>query len=98
MINIKKLREWQHFSFAYFFAVCAAAGFVLSGAKVGGVASFADISLAGAVGLPYSAAVFTGSMVRCIISGTVGRNIVKLSASALIVIIKMFLEPKNDEK
>ena len=98
MINIKKLREWQYSSFAFFFAVCAAAGFVLSGAKVGGVASFADISAAGAVGLPYSAAVFTGSMVRCIISGTVGRNIVKLSASALIVIIKMFLEPKNDEK
>lgn len=98
MINIKKIREWQHFSFAFSFAVCGLAGFMLSGARVGGVASFADISLAGAVDLPYSAAVFTGSMVRSIISDSVGRNIVKLSSIALIVIFKMFLEPKNDEK
>ncbi|SHM82051.1 Stage II sporulation protein E (SpoIIE) [Ruminococcus flavefaciens] len=98
MMNIKILREWQYSSFAFSFAACGLAGFLLSGARVGGVASFADISVAGAVGLPCSAAVFTGSMVRSIIGGRVGRNIVKLSSIALIVIIKMFLEPKNDER
>ncbi|WP_080676415.1 SpoIIE family protein phosphatase [Ruminococcus flavefaciens] len=98
MINIKKLREWQYSPFVFSFAACVLAGFMLSGAKVGGVSSFADISIAGAVGLPYSAAVFAGSMVRSIINDAVGRNIVKLSSIAFVVIIKMFLEPKNDEK
>ena len=98
MINIKKLKDWQYSKPAAAFAACLAAGFMLSGTKVGGVASFADISLAGAVGLSSAAAVFTGGMISCIFSGTVGVNIVKLSSIALIIIIKMFFEPKNDEK
>lgn len=98
MINIKKLKEWQYGRLLVSYGGCFAAGWLLSGTRVGGMASFADISAAGAVGLPQAAAVFTGSMVGCILSGTAGRNIVKLFAIALIVVIKMFLEPKNDEK
>lgn len=98
MLNIKKIVTWKYAGAAGAFAASLAAGFLLSGTSVAGVASFADISLAGAVGLPQAAAVFTGSVIRSIIGGTVGRNIVKLTSLALIVIIKMFLEPKNDPK
>lgn len=95
---VKNIREWRYAGTAAAFAACFGAGFLLTGARVGGVASFADISAAGAVGLPWSAAVFIGSLVRSIIGGSVGHNIVKLSSLALIVIIKMFLEPKSDPK
>ena len=95
---VKNIREWRYAGTAAAFAACFGAGFLLTGARVGGVASFADISAAGAVGLPWSAAVFIGSLVRSIIGGSVGHNIVKLSSLALIVIIKMFLEPKSDHK
>ena len=95
---VRRIREWRYAGVSAAFAACVGAGFFLSGAKVGGVASFADISAAGAVGLPYSAAVFTGSLVRSIAAGTIGDNIVKLASLALIVIIKMFLEPRNDLK
>lgn len=98
MLKIKALMSWKYGGFAAAYAAAAAAGFFLAGTRVAGVASFADISVSGAVGLPYSAAVFAGSLVRSIISGGVGHNIVKLSSLALIVIIKMFLEPKNDPK
>lgn len=98
MFNINRIKEWKYSGAVSSYAVCAAAGFLLSGTKVGGVASFADISAAGAVGLSSAAAVFTGSFVHSIIAGTIGRNIVKLSALALIIIIKMFLEPRNDTK
>jgi stage II sporulation protein E len=98
MIKIKNIISWKYFYNAAAFSASFAAGFFMSDAKIAGVASFADISAAGAVGLTSSAAVFTGSLVRSILSGAVGHNIVKLSALALIVIIKMFLEPKNDPK
>ncbi len=98
MINLKKITSWKYFGTAAAFSVSFAVGFFMSDAKIAGIASFADISAAGAVGLAPSAAVFTGSLVRSILSGSVGHNIVKLSALALIVMIKMFLEPKNDPK
>ncbi|MCR4640047.1 SpoIIE family protein phosphatase [Ruminococcus sp.] len=98
MMIIKKIISWKYFRTAAAFSASFAAGFFLSDAKIAGIASFADISAAGAVGLTSSAAVFTGSLVRSILSGTVGHNIVKLSALAIIVMIKMFLEPKNDPK
>lgn len=98
MINLKKITSWKYFGTAAAFSVSFAVGFFMSDAKIAGIASFADISAAGAVGLVPSAAVFTGSLVRSILSGSVGHNIVKLSALALIVMIKMFLEPKNDPK
>lgn len=98
MIKIKKITSWKYFGTAAAFSASFAVGFLMSDAKIAGVASFADISAAGAVGLTPSAAVFTGSLVRSILDGAVGHNIVKLSALALIVMIKMFLEPKNDPK
>ena len=98
MLNIKAIRSWRYGSAVFAYTLAVAAGFFLSGTRIAGVASFADISISGALELPYSAAVFAGSLVRSIISGDIGHNIVKLSSLALIVIIKMFLEPKNDPK
>ena len=76
MFNINRIKEWKYSGAVFSYALCAAAGFLLSGTKVGGVASFADISAAGAVGLSSAAAVFTGSFVHSIIAGNVGKNIV----------------------
>ena len=98
MLKIKDITTWKYAGAASAFAAAAAAGFLLTGTRVAGVVSFADISISGAVGLPYSAAVFAGSMVRSIIGGDIGHNIVKLSSLVLIMIIKMFLEPRNDPK
>lgn len=67
-------------------------GFVFSVSDIAGVASFADISLAGALSLPYSAAVLIGAIIRCIVTDTVGKSIVKLFAMAIIVIAKMFTD------
>ena len=78
MINLKKITSWKYFGTAAAFSVSFAVGFFMSDAKIAGIASFADISAAGAVGLAPSAAVFTGSLVRSILSGSVGHNIVKL--------------------
>lgn len=80
------------------FILSASAGFVLSGASMVGVSSFADVALTGGFGLPYSAAVLTGSLVRSIIGGAVGRNIVKIAAMVIILILKMFFEPKNSPR
>ncbi len=73
----------------------AVGGFALSGSSIGGVASFADISLCGAFPLPYSAAAFIGAVMRGILSDSVGRNIVKLAAMTMIIAAKMFMERKN---
>ncbi len=73
----------------------ATGGFVLSGSSIGGVASFADISLCGAFPLPYSAAAFIGAVMRCIVSDSVGKSIVKLAAMMIIISVKMFTERGN---
>lgn len=80
------------------FLLSLAAGWILSGASIVGAASFVDVSLAGGLGLPCSAAVFTGGLVRSIVQGSVGRNIVKITAALVIVIVKMFTEPENNPK
>jgi len=98
VLSIKQIKEWKYTGSISSYVLCAAAGYLLSGTKVGGVASFADISAAGAVGLTSAAAVFTGSFVHSIIAGTIGKNIVKLSALALIIIIKMFFEPRSEPR
>ena len=98
MLKIKDITTWKYAGAASAFAASSVSGFLFAGTRVAGVVSFADISISGAVGLPYSAAVFAGSMVRSIIGGDIGHNIVKLSSLALIMIIKMFLEPRNDPK
>ena len=98
MLKIKELLPWRYVKSVSVYAASVAAGFLLAGGKVAGVASFADISFSGALGLPYSASVFAGSLIRSIADGSIGNNIVKLSSLALIMIIKMFLEPKNAPK
>lgn len=67
-----------------------AGGFAFSGTTIAGVASFADISLAGAVSLPFSTVVFISAVIRCVMTNSVGKCIVKLGAMSLIVIAKMF--------
>ena len=75
-----------------------AGGFVFSGSNIAGVASFADISLAGALSLPCSAAVLIGGIVRCVLTDSVGKSIVKLAAMSVIVIAKMFSERFSSPK
>lgn len=86
--NNSALRLWAFIS-------AMGAGFLLSGTDMAGVSSFADISIAGAVTLPISAGVLTGSFMHCIISHSIGKNIVKITAMVIIIIAKMFYEPKN---
>ena len=77
-------------------AVLTAAAFLggaaLSDASMAGVASFADVSIAGAVALPYSAALFTGGLLRCVISGIVGKNIVRLTAMLIALTVRLFAD------
>lgn len=67
-----------------------AGGFIFSGTALAGAASFADISLAGALDLPYAAAVLAGAIVRGVSADSVGKGIVKTAAMAFIVIAKLF--------
>lgn len=80
------------------FFMSLAGGFFLSDTSITGTSSFADISLSGALPLIHSSAVLTGSLLHCIISGTVGKHIVKISAMILIVIFKLVFESKADER
>lgn len=73
----------------------AAAGFIFSGASMRGTSAFADISIAGSAGLAGSAAVFLGSLLRCFADESIGRNIVKLSAMVMIMIVKLLVEDKR---
>lgn len=86
--NNSALKLWAFIS-------AAGAGFLLSGTDMAGVASFADISIAGALPLPMAGAVLAGEFLQCMASHTVGRNIVKITAMVIIIIAKMFYEPKN---
>lgn len=70
----------------------AAGGFIFSGTGISGAASFADISLAGTLSVPYSAAVLIGAIVRCVMTDSVWRSIVKLAAMSIIVSAKLFSE------
>lgn len=98
MYKVKEFSEKAYLGTMGGFLAALAAGFVLSGTSMAGVASFADISLAGAVGLPASAAIFTGSLIRSIAQGTVGSGIVRISAMAIIIIIKLFADTRNSPK
>lgn len=73
----------------------AAAGYVFSGASMRGTSAFADISIAGAAGLAGSAAVFLGSLLRCFADDSIGRNIVKLAAMVMIIIVKLLMDNKR---
>ncbi|MDE5582385.1 MAG: SpoIIE family protein phosphatase [Ruminococcus sp.] len=98
MKKIKKTNKTNPVVTLISLAVSFVMGFVFSGTDMAGVASFADISVSGALPLPESSAVLVGSLIHCIAGKSVGRNIVKISAMVLIVIAKMFYEPRNDPK
>lgn len=87
---LKKIKERKMISTAAGAALAFAGGFIFSGGTIAGAASFADISLVGAVNLPYAASAFLGAILRCMFTDNVGRCIVKLGAMATIVIAKMF--------
>lgn len=72
-----------------------ASGFLLSGTEIAGVSSFSDISLTGALPLPYASAVLIGALVRSIIGQSVGRNIVRLAAMMIIVIFRLAVERRS---
>ncbi len=98
MQNIRESLNRSYIGAAGGFLAALAAGYILSGTSMAGVASFADISIAGALGLPASAAMFTGSLIHSIARSRVGADIVKIAAMAMIIIIKLFAEPKNSPK
>ncbi len=98
MLEIRKIRLSGSILTTAAFVLSAAAGFCLSAAETVGVASFADISLAGASGVFSSAAVLLGSIVRSLISGNIGKNIVKIAAMIIIVIAKLFLDTEASPK
>ena len=77
------------------FAGELAAGFVFSEASMVGTSAFADISIAGAAGLTGTAAVFMGSLFRCFMDGTTGKNIVKLAAMVMILIAKLLMDNRR---
>lgn len=87
---LKKIRENKILSSTAGIFLSFAGGFLFSGDSISGAVSFADISLAGALNLPCAAAAFAGAVVRCVLTGSVGKCIVKLAAIAVIVIAKMF--------
>ena len=68
------------------FILSAAGGFCLAGTDIAGDASFLNISLAGALGLPLSAAAFIGSLLRYIADGSVARSMVQIAA--MIICLK----------
>lgn len=87
---MKKIADSKIFGRAAGLALSFAGGFMLSGTTIAGIASFADISLTGAVSLSNAAAAFSGALVRCVLTNSVGKCIVKLGAMAVILIAKMF--------
>ena len=93
-----RIKEYSGLIFAAEFAAAFAAGFVFSGTNVGGAAAFSDISAAGALDLSGSAAVFLGSLLYSIITGGIGKNIVKLSAMVLILIAKLLMDNRSEPK
>lgn len=80
------------------FILSAAGGFCLAGTDIAGDASFLNISLAGALGLPLSAAAFIGSLLRYIADGSVARSMVQIAAMIICLISKLFFESENDPK
>ncbi len=87
---MKKVRENKIMSSVTGIILSFVAGFTLSGGNIAGVATFADISFVGALNLPYAIVAFMGALVRCVVTDSVGKCIVKLGAMSVIVIAKMF--------
>lgn len=94
----KKIHRKKSATALWAFVSALVSGYILSGTNMAGVASFADISIAGAVSLPTATAVLTGSFFHCIVSHDIGKNIVKITAMVIIIISKMFNENKSSPK
>ncbi|HEZ7987449.1 MAG TPA: hypothetical protein RWO09_11050, partial [Ruminococcus sp.] len=67
MLNVRSISNNRFSKAAAIFVFAFIIGFLLSDTKMAGVASFADISIAGALGLPAATAVFTGSLIHSIL-------------------------------
>ena len=94
-LKIKKFRKKKIAVSFWSFIIAMGAGYMLSGTDMAGISSFADISIAGAVPLPMSPAVLAGSFLHSIAGHTVGRDIVRIISMVIIIIAKMFHEPKS---
>ncbi|MCM1314619.1 MAG: SpoIIE family protein phosphatase [Alistipes senegalensis] len=94
----KKIRKKKSAVSFWAFIASMGAGYMLSGTDMAGISSFADISIAGAVPLPMSTAVLTGSFLHSIAGHTTGRDIVRIISMVIIIIAKMFHEPKSNPK
>ena len=70
-------------------------GFTFSGTALAGASSFADISLAGTLDLPFAAAALAGAIIRGVTTDSVGRSIVKTAAMSFIIIAKLFTGGNN---
>ena len=92
MSKIKKMKISAKMSAVLYFLAFAAAGFVFTGEGMSGISSLADISLCGSLDVTSSSAVLVGSLIRSVISGNTGKNIVKISAMIIIVTAKLFFE------
>lgn len=92
MIKAREVEKNEVYGQAALFAAAAAGGFVLSGTSITGAASFVSISLAGAASLPYSAAVFAGSLARYIVTGSAAANIVHIVSMIICLIFKLFFD------
>lgn len=90
--TIRKVVFSRPFAAAAGFTASMAAGALLTDSSMAGVASFADISLAGALPAQYTAAMLIGGILRSVAAGTVGRNIVKLTAVTIIFIAELFTD------
>lgn len=98
MFSTDKYREKSPAEAIGSFILAIAAGYMLSETQLAGVSSFADISLAGALGLPASSAVLTGSLLHSIIGGNIGQNIVKIAAMIMILILKLFFDDRTEPR
>lgn len=92
MSKIKKLKVSSKVSAVMYFVSAALAGFVFTGEGMSGISSLADISLCGSLDVVSSSAVLVGSLIRSVISGNIGKNIVKTAAMIIIVTAKLFFE------
>ncbi len=98
MLKTETIVKTRTLEQAALFAVSAVGGFLLAGASISGTASFANISLAGAIPLPWSAAVLAGSLLKYVIAGSVPRNVVQIASMLICIIYKIFVDMKGNAK
>ncbi len=98
MLNIRTVTENRNAGAAGALLAALAAGYFLADSEMAGAASFADIALSGALELPMSASVLAGGLIRSMVSGSIGKNIVKLTAMIVILIMKLFTDQSSEPR